>query len=75
VRLPDGLCVKGARTVPWDGIRHVFFLRRSVPWARTGPILVIETEDRTFSYPRDWFASDSDQRRVAHAIFRRLGRT
>jgi hypothetical protein len=36
--------------------------------------LVIETSDERFVYPRDWFASDSDQRRVAHALGRRLGR-
>lgn len=72
VALPDGLCRKGSCRVGYGGIRHAFFLRRSVPWTLTGPVLVIETEDRVFRYPRDWFTSDSDQRRVAHAIHRRL---
>jgi hypothetical protein len=75
VRLPEGLCRARAHTVEYRGIRHAFFLRRAVPWTRTGPILVIETDRGVFTYPRDWFATDSDQRRIAHAIHRRLGRT
>ncbi|HEU5055188.1 MAG TPA: hypothetical protein VFU21_01625 [Kofleriaceae bacterium] len=74
VKLPDGLCRADAHTIEYRGIRHAFFLRRAVPWTRTGPILVIETDRGVFSYPRDWFATDSDQRRIAHAIHRRLGR-
>jgi hypothetical protein len=74
VRLPQALCHKDSHELPFDQIRHAFFLRRAVPWTRTGPILVIETAGRVFTYPRDWFASDSDQRRVALAINRRLGR-
>jgi hypothetical protein len=75
VELPEGLCRKDVHRVPFAGIRHVFFLRRSVPWTLTGPVLVIETDERVYRYPRDWFASDSDQRRVAHAIHRRLETT
>jgi len=74
ILLPDGLCRKGAQSVPYDQVRHAFFLRRAVPWSRTGPILVIETSERVFTYPRDWFSSDSDQRRIALALNRRLGR-
>jgi hypothetical protein len=74
VRLPEGLCRGKSHRVEYAGIRHAFFLRRAVPWTRTGPILVIETDVETFSYPRDWFSSDSDQRRIAHAIHRRLER-
>ena len=73
VRLPEGLCRGRAHTIEYGAIRHAFFLRRAVPWTRTGPILVIETDRRVFSYPRDWFTSDSDQRRIAHAIHRRIG--
>ncbi len=73
VRLPEGLCGARAHTIEYGGIRHAFFLRRAVPWTRTGPILVIETVRGVFTYPRDWFTSDSDQRRIAHAIHRRLG--
>ncbi len=74
VLLPDGLCRKAAHTVPYDQVKHAFFLRRAVPWSRTGPILVVETSQQVFIYPRDWFSSDSDQRRVALALNRRLGR-
>jgi hypothetical protein len=74
ILLPDGLCQKEAHTVPIGQVRHAFFLRRAVPWSRTGPILVVETNDQVFIYPRDWFSSDSDQRRVALALNRRLGR-
>lgn len=73
VVLPSGLCSGQSHTIGYGGIRHAFFLRRAVPWTRTGPILIIETERGTFSYPRDWFTSDSDQRRIATAIHRRLG--
>jgi len=74
VVLPDGLCSGQAHTIGYGGIRHAFFLRRAVPWTRTGPILIIETERGTFTYPRDWFTSDSDQRRIASAIHRHLAR-
>jgi hypothetical protein len=74
VVLPAGLCREGSTAVPYSQVRHAFFLRRAVPWSRTGPILVIESEDQVFTYPRDWFSSDSDQRRVALALNRRLGR-
>jgi hypothetical protein len=78
VSLPAALCSTEVVSFPYDKIRHVFFLRRAVPWTRTGPILVVQGEaqggDRLLSYPRDWFGSDSDQRRIALAINRRLGR-
>jgi hypothetical protein len=74
VVLPETLCHKGAHTVPYERVRHAYFLRRAVPWSRTGPILVVETDERVFTYPRDWFTSDSDQRRIALALNRRLGR-
>ena len=74
VMLPDALCRKEAHTVPYKQVQHAYFLRRAVPWSRTGPILVVETSERLFMYPRDWFMSDSDQRRVALALNRRLGR-
>ena len=76
--LPRGLCRGTPVTVPLSLIKHTFFLRRAVPWTRSGPVLVIETEHQVFAYPRDWFApgqaGDSDQRRVAMMLNRRLGR-
>lgn len=74
VQLPRGLCRKGHLTISIDRVTHAFFLRRSVPWLTTGPVLVIEAEGVTHIFPRDWFASDADQRRVAHALNKRLGR-
>jgi hypothetical protein len=74
VTLPSGLCRAKSVTLPFAKIRHAYFLRRAVPWTRTGPLLIVETSEGLFQYPRDWFASDSDQRRVAAALNRRLGR-
>lgn len=74
VTLPRGLCRPEPLTLPIGEIRHAYFLRRAVPWTRTGPVLVVETDHGTFQYPRDWFATDSDQRRVAAALNRRLER-
>lgn len=50
----------------------VYFLRRSVPWNRSAPVLVVETGDRALAYPRDWFASEADQRHVVHALLSHL---
>jgi hypothetical protein len=72
--LPARLCSNETHAIAYDDVRHAFFLRRAVPWSRTGPVLVIETRNQVFTYPRDWFSSDSDQRRVALALNRRLGR-
>lgn len=72
VELPEGLCRGRVDSVPLAEVRHVFTLRRSLPLARTGPLLVIETDRGAYAYSRDWFASESDQRRVEMAISRRL---
>ena len=74
VVLPVGLCRGSSRGFSFDEVKHAFFLRRAVPWTRAGPILVIEAGDEVFAYPRDWFASESDQRQVMEAINKRLGR-
>ncbi len=74
VTLPRGLCHAKAETLPVSDLRHAYFLRRAVPWTRSGPLLVVETSQGVFSYPRDWFATDSDQRRIAMALNHRLGR-
>jgi hypothetical protein len=71
VSLARGLCRGVEVTLPLDRVRHAFLLRRAT---RTGPLLVVETDDGVFTYPRDWFGSDSDQRRVALALNQRLGR-
>jgi hypothetical protein len=72
--LPARLCSGTKLTVPKPEIRHAYLLRRSVPLARSGPVLVVETAQGTYSYPRDWFTTEADQRRVATSINRQLGR-
>lgn len=49
-------------------IKATYFLRRSVPWNRAAPVLVVELDSRVMFYPRDWFASEADQRHVIHAL-------
>jgi hypothetical protein len=45
-----------------------YFLRRSVPWNRSAPLLIIESGGVAHSYPRDWFANEADQRRIISAL-------
>lgn len=68
VVLPKGLCRPSSVEIGLDQIRHAYFLRRSVPWTRAAPVLVIETEATAFAYPRDWFATEADQRRIVSRI-------
>ncbi len=72
ISLPTGLCKGEQLTISEEQLEHAFFLRRAVPWSKAGPILVIEAAGKAYTYPRDWFASDSDQRRVAMALNHRL---
>ncbi len=74
VTLPLGLCRGKELSYPIAEVHHAFFLRRAVPWTRAGPVLVVEAGDKALSYPRDWFASEGDQRQVLEAINHRLGR-
>ena len=70
VVLPRGLCMsKPVHAAPSD-VTAVYFLRRSVPWNRASPVLVVELGDRALAYPRDWFASEADQRHAVHALLR-----
>lgn len=72
VQLPIGLCAGPELKLQRGQIDHVFFLRRSVPWTQAGPLLIVETQGKSYSFPRDWFSSDSDQRRVETALNREL---
>ena len=54
-------------------IRSAYVLRRRALLAISSPVLVLETARGTFEYPRDWFMTDGDQRRVAAAVGRALG--
>jgi hypothetical protein len=42
-----------------------------VPWTRAAPVLVIESKDRAFTYPRDWFITEADQRRIVRELHAR----
>lgn len=70
VTLPRGLCLPRPIKVAPSAVTAVYFLRRSVPWNRSAPVLVIELGAKAMAFPRDWFASEADQRHVVHALLR-----
>jgi hypothetical protein len=49
-------------------VTAVYFLRRSVPLYHAAPVLVVELGSRALLFPRDWFATEADQRHVVHAL-------
>jgi hypothetical protein len=73
VVLPRGLCTPRPVVVTPHDITAIYFLRRSVPWNRAAPVLIIELGERAMAFPRDWFASEADQRHVIHAVLRAKG--
>jgi hypothetical protein len=68
VVLPRGLHDTRPLKVPPSDVTAVYFLRRSVPWNRSSPVLVVELGDKAMTFPRDWFASEADQRHIVHAL-------
>jgi hypothetical protein len=68
VALPRGLCQGEPSRHTRGEVTAAYFLRRSVPWTRAAPVLVVEAGGKAYAYPRDWFASESDQRRVLDAL-------
>jgi hypothetical protein len=70
VRLPRGLCLPNPVVVKPQDVTAVYFLRRSVPWNHAAPVLIVEIGPKAMAFPRDWFASESDQRHVVHALLR-----
>lgn len=68
VTLPRGIHMSQPLVVAPSAITAVYFLRRSVPWNRHAPVLVVELGERALAFPRDWFASEADQRHVVHAL-------
>ncbi len=68
VVLPRGLHRTKPIKVPASDVTAAYFLRRSVPFNRSAPLLVIELGERAMAFPRDWFASESDQRKVLNAL-------
>ena len=73
VTLPRGLCLPRPVKVKPSEVTAVYFLRRSVPWNRSAPVLVVELGQKALAYPRDWFASEADQRHIVHALLRGKG--
>ncbi len=55
-----------------SALTAVYFLRRSVPWNRSAPVLIVELGDKAMVFPRDWFASEADQRHVVMALLTHL---
>ena len=73
VVLPRGLCMPRPVVVAPRDITAIYFLRRSVPWNRTAPVLIIELGERAMAFPRDWFASEAEQRIVFQAVLSAKG--
>jgi hypothetical protein len=73
VVLPRGLCMPRPVVVAPKEITAIYFLRRSVPWNRASPVLIVELGERAMMFPRDWFVSEADQRHVIHAVLRAKG--
>jgi hypothetical protein len=70
--LPRGIHRPRPLEVQPSAVTAVYFLRRSVPWNRAAPVLVVELGKRALLFPRDWFASEADQRHVVHALLHHL---
>jgi hypothetical protein len=68
VTLPRGVHRPRPLVLEPSAITASYFLRRSVPWNRSAPVLVVELGDKALAFPRDWFASEADQRHVIHAL-------
>ena len=68
VELPRGLCRGAPAKFALAEVDHAYLLRRAVPWTRAAPVLVIEAGGKPFAYPRDWFVTEADQRRVVREL-------
>ncbi|MBK9032883.1 MAG: hypothetical protein IPL61_16695 [Myxococcales bacterium] len=68
VELPRGLCRGAPEKLRKADVTAVYFLRRSVSWTQAAPVLVVEARGHAFVYPRDWFGSESDQRRIVDEL-------
>jgi hypothetical protein len=71
VELPRGLCKGEPARFKVEEIKHAYLLRRAVPWTRAAPVLVVEAGERAYSYPRDWFLTEADQRRIVRELHAR----
>jgi hypothetical protein len=71
VELPRGLCKGEPAKLALSQVEHAYLLRRAVPWTRAAPVLVVEAGGRPYTYPRDWFLTEADQRRVVRELHAR----
>lgn len=71
VVLPRGLCRGNPLVLSHAEVTSAYFLRNSVPWNRSAPLLIIEANQIAHAFPRDWFASEADQRRIISALVAR----
>ncbi len=71
VELPRGLCRGEPAKFALADVAHAYLLRRAVPWTRAAPVLVIEAGGTAYTYPRDWFLTEADQRRVVRELHTR----
>jgi hypothetical protein len=70
VNLPRGVCMPRPVKAARKDVTAVYFLRRSVPWNHAAPVLVVELGAEAMAFPRDWFASEAEQRHIVHALLR-----
>jgi hypothetical protein len=70
VELPRGLCMPRPVKAARSEVTAVYFLRRSVPWNTSAPVLIVELGAKAMAFPRNWFASEAEQRRIVHALLR-----
>ena len=68
VTLPRGLCRGEPSKLARKDVTAAYFLRRSVPWTKAAPVLIVEVGERAYVYPRDWFRTEADQRRILDAL-------
>jgi hypothetical protein len=66
--VPRGLCRGEPLALPRQAITATYLLRKAVAWHQAAPVLVVEAEGKVLAYPRDWFASEADQRRLLDAL-------
>ena len=71
VVLPRGLCRGNPLVLSHAEVTSAYFLRNSVPWNRSAPLLIIEANQIAHAFPRDWFSSEADQRRIISALVAR----
>lgn len=68
VSLPRGLCRGEPLELTRGAVTASYLLRKAVAWHQAAPVLVIEADGKVLAYPRDWFATEADQRRALDAL-------